>query len=111
VNTCTAKDEEFPVRDLGRVVYSDANIDGGDVELLIEVTYEYEKNDEGVIYMQTLDKNSADFYTNLDAQLQSILNPFVEPVLLKTKIDGAMGVFGSAVLSEAIPFVYPQDHP
>ncbi len=44
-------------------------------------------------------------------QLQAIFNPFVEPVFLTTKIPGAIGVFGSAVLSDPVLFVYPRDNP
>ena len=77
----------------------------------IEVTYEYEKGDSGWIFIQSLDKNSAEFYKDLDDQLQAIQNPFVEPVFINTKIKDAIGVFGSAVLSDSVLFIYPQDHP
>ncbi len=86
-------------------------IDGQKIVMPIEVTYEYEKGDSGWVIMQSLDKNSADFYKQLDDQAQAILNPFVEPVFLNTKIEGAMGVFGSAVLSDSVLFIYPQDNP
>lgn len=111
INTCTAPGEVFPVKDIGRIVFNDDNVDGQKIVMPIEVTYEYEKGDSGWITMQSLDKNSADFYKQLDDQAQAILNPFVEPVFLNTKIEGALGVFGSAVLSDSILFVYPQDHP
>ena len=77
----------------------------------IEVAYEYDKDDEGWVFIQSLDKNSAEFYKDLDEQLQAIFNPFVEPVFINTKINGAIGVFGSAVLSDSVLFVYPRDHP
>ncbi|MBL0110618.1 MAG: hypothetical protein IPP42_07080 [Saprospiraceae bacterium] len=79
--------------------------------LPIEVTFEYDKGDEGWVFIQSLDQNAAAFYKDLDDQLQSIQNPFVEPVFIKTKIPGAVGVFGSAVLSDSVLFVYPRDHP
>ena len=111
VNTCVKKDEEFLVKDVGRIVFSDENSDGKKMRLPIEVSYEYDKGDEGWIFIQTLDKNSAEFYKDLDDQLQAIQNPFVEPVFIKTKIKGAVGVFGSAVLSDSVRFVYPRKNP
>lgn len=44
---------------------------------------------------------------NLDDQLQAIQNPFVESVFINTKIKNAIGVFGSAVLSDPVRFIYP----
>lgn len=112
VNTCVSgPDQKFPVTDIGRIVFSDGNADGQKLVFSIEVTYEYSRGDTGWIYMQTLDKNSAEFYKDLDDQLQAIYNPFVEPVFINTKIPGAIGVFGSAVLSEAVLLIYPRDNP
>lgn len=112
INTCVSgPDEKFPVKDIGRIVFTDENADGQKIVMPIEVTYEYSKGDSGWIFIQSLDKNSAEFYKDLDDQLQAIYNPFVEPVFIKTKIPGAIGVFGSAVLSDSVLFIYPQDHP
>ncbi len=111
VNTCTDANELFPVTDIGRIVFTDENADGQKITMSIEVTYEYEKDDEGWVFIQSLDKNSAEFYKDLDDQLQAIYNPFVEPVFINSKIPGAIGVFGSAVLSDSVLFVYPRDHP
>ena len=110
INTCAGR-SEFPVTDIGRIVFTDENADGQKILMSIEVTYEYDKGDEGLVYIQSLDKNSAEFYKDLDDQLQAIFNPFVEPVFLTTKIPGAIGVFGSAVLSDPVLFVYPRDNP
>ncbi|MBC7827821.1 MAG: DUF4249 domain-containing protein [Chitinophagaceae bacterium] len=112
INTCVSgPDEKFPVTDIGRIVFTDENADGQKILMSIEVTHEYEKGDKGWIFIQSLDRNSAEFYKDLDDQLQAIKNPFVEPVFINTKIPGAMGVFGSAVLSDSVLFVYPRDHP
>ncbi len=111
INTCTSKGELFPVKDVGRIVFTDENADGKTMRLPIEVSFEYKKGDKGWISMQSLDKNSAEFYKDLDDQLQAIQNPFVEPVFIKTKIKGAVGVFGSAVLSDSVLFVYPRKNP
>ena len=112
INTCVSgPNEEFFVKDIGRIVFNDENADGQKIIMSIEVAYEYDKDDEGWVMIQTLDKNSAEFYKDLDEQLQAIQNPFVEPVFLNTKIPGAIGVFGSAVLSDSVLFVYPRDNP
>ena len=111
-NTCVSgPDEKFPVVDIGRIVYTDENADGQKITMSVEVTYEYNKGDSAYVVIQSLDKNSAEFYKDLDDQLQAIYNPFVEPVFINTKIPDAIGVFGSAVLSSAVLFVYPRDNP
>jgi hypothetical protein len=111
INTCAAKGELFPVKDIGRIVFTDENADGKTIKMPIEVAYEYEKGDKGWVFIQSLDKNSAEFYKDLDDQLQAIQNPFVEPVFIKSKIKGAVGVFGSAVLSDSVLFIYPRKNP
>ena len=112
INTCVSGPNElFPVKDIGRIVFTDENADGQKIVMSIEVAYEYEKDDEGWVFIQSLDKNSAEFYKDLDEQLQAIFNPFVEPVFINTKINGAIGVFGSAVLSDSVLFIYPRNHP
>ncbi len=112
INTCVSgPDETFPVKDIGRIVFNDENADGQKIIMSIEVTYEYQQGDSGRVFIQSLDKNSAEFYKDLDDQLQAIQNPFVEPVFINTKIQGAIGVFGSAILSDSVLVVYPRDHP
>jgi hypothetical protein len=112
INTCVSgPDEEFPVKDIGRIVFSDENADGRKIVMPIEVSYEYSKGDSSWVFIQSLDKNSAEFYKDLDDQLQAIYNPFVEPVFINTKIPGAIGVFGSAVLSDSVLFIYPRNNP
>ena len=111
INTCAGTNELFPVTDIGRIVFTDENADGQKIVMSIEVTYEYSRGDNGWIMIQSLDRNSAEFYKDLDEQLQAIYNPFVEPVFINSKIPGAIGVFGSAVLSDSVLFEYPRDHP
>ncbi len=110
-STCTSEGEEFLVTDLGRTIFSDGQQDGKTLEMYVEVSFEYLEGDEATIYMQSLDAESAAFFRELDEQLQSILNPFVEPVFLHSTIEGTLGVFGSAVRSAPVHFVYPQDNP
>ena len=110
INTCVSgPNEKFPVKDIGRIVFNDDNADGQKIVMSIETAYEYKKFDTGWVFIQSLDRNSAEFYKDLDDQLQAIQNPFVEPVFINTKINGAIGVFGSAVLSDSVLFVYPRD--
>ena len=103
--------EMFPVTDIGRTIFSDQNIDGQMLTMPIEVSFEYKEGDSTWVFMQSLDEQTARFYTSLDRQLESILNPFVEPVFIESQITGAIGVFGSAVRSDSILFIYPQDNP
>ena len=110
INTCVSgPNEKFAVKDVGRIVFTDENADGQKIIMSIETAYEYKKNDTGWVFIQSLDKNSAEFYRDLDDQLQAIQNPFVEPVFINTKIKDAIGVFGSAVLSDSVRFIYPRD--
>ena len=110
INTCVSgPNEKFPVKDIGRIVFNDENADGQKIVMSIETTYEYKKFDTGWVFIQSLDKNSAEFYKDLDDQLQAIQNPFVEPVFINTKIKNAIGFFGSAVLSDSVRFIYPVD--
>lgn len=111
INDCTQPDELFFVKDIGRVIFSDEKVDGKMIEMYIEVSYEYLEGDEATVYIQSLDNKSAEFYKNLDEQLVAINNPFVEPIFIETQIEGAIGVFGSGVMSDPILFVYPQDNP
>ncbi|MCF8239139.1 MAG: DUF4249 domain-containing protein [Saprospiraceae bacterium] len=111
INTCVEEDELFFVSDLGRTIFSDFTIDGALFELYLEVSFEYEEGDTATIYMQTLDEHAASFYSDMDKQLESILNPFVEPAFLHSTVQGGLGVFGSAIRSPAVQFIYPQDNP
>ncbi len=110
-NDCT-NGEAFWITDLGRTIFSDVGNDGAILELLAEVSLEYSKGDSTWVTIQSLDARSAAFYQELDDQLITILNPFVEPVFLKSQLaGGAIGVFGSIVPSDSVLFVYPQDNP
>jgi hypothetical protein len=109
---CTVEGELFWVTDLGRTIFSDEGNDGRLLDLLAEVSFEYSEGDSTWITMQSLDKKAALFYKDLDDQLITIVNPFVEPVFLESRITGgAVGFFGSAVLSDSVLFIYPQDNP
>ncbi len=110
-SNCTG-DDKFPVTDLGRSIFNDIGNDGGNLDVLVEVSFEYSQGDSTWVFIQSLDPKAAAFYEELDEQLVTVVNPFVEPLFLKSKIEGgAIGVFGSVVLSDSVLFIYPQDNP
>ena len=57
INNCTQPGELFRVEDIGRVVFSDEKVDGQNIEMYIEVSYEYSEGDEGWVFIQSIDKN------------------------------------------------------
>ena len=108
---CVEENELFFVSDIGRSIFSDHKVDGSYLELFVEVSFEYREGDTATIYLQNLNEQAASFYHDLDEQLQSILNPFVEPAFVHSTIEGGFGVFGSGIKSDPILFIYPRDNP
>jgi hypothetical protein len=106
-STCT-NGSKFRVKEFGRSIYFDKGLDGQAMQFVIEPAFKHKQDDTAYVFVQSLDKNSAEFYDNIDKQKLAQLNPFVEPVFLKTKIEGCIGVFGSAVVSDSLLFVYPE---
>lgn len=106
-STCT-NGAFFYVREFSRSIYFDKGLDGQNMQLVVEPAYGHSQGDTAFVFVQSLDKNSAEFYDNLDKQKLAQFNPFIEPVFLKTKIAGCIGVFGSAVVSDSVLFVYPE---
>ncbi|MBA2612689.1 MAG: DUF4249 family protein [Bacteroidetes bacterium] len=106
-STCT-NGSKFYIHEFGRSIYFDKGIDGQVIEFVTEPAYLHQLDDTAYVFVQSLDKNSAEFYDNLDKQKLAQFNPFIEPVFLKTKIDGCIGVFGSIVVSDSVLFVYPE---
>lgn len=98
----------FRISEFGRSIYFDKGLDGQGMQFVIEPAFKHKANDTAYVLVQSLDKNTAEFYDNIDKQKLAQLNPFVEPVFLKTKIEGCIGVFGSAVVSDSVLFVYPE---
>ena len=108
-STCMADGETYVVEELGRFVYFDTNFDGAPVRFVVEPPYTNRKGDPGVVYIQSLNRDVAEFYDVLDRQRESNINPFIEPVFLDSKIGGAIGVFGAINRSVGFDFVFPQD--
>jgi len=78
------------------------------MQFVVEPAFLHQRDDSAQVFVQSLDKNSAEFYDNLDKQKPAQPNPFAEPVFLKTKIQGCIGFFGSVVLSDSVLFIYPE---
>ncbi len=106
-STCT-NGNKFYVHEFGRSIYFDKGVDGQALEFVTEPAYLHQLDDTAYVFVQSLDKNAAEFYDNLDKQKLAQFNPFIEPVFLKSKIEGCIGVFGSIVLSDSLLFVYPE---
>lgn len=80
------------------------------MELFIEVSFEFQQLYYATLYLQSLDSKSTESYDDLDDQLQPIINPFVEPTFIHSTIDDTLGDFGSALRSDPVQFIYPQEN-
>jgi hypothetical protein len=94
--------------EIGRSVYRDVGQDGQPASFAVEPAFKHWAGAEATVRLETLDPVSADFFDNLDRQKLAQFNPFVEPVFLKTKIAGCLGVFGAVNVSDPALFVYPE---
>ncbi len=101
--------QKYYVKEVGRTIYADKNLDGLPLTFTIEPTYSHKKNDSAYISLQSVDKNIYSFYDNLDKQKLAQFNPFVEPVfVIPGQFRDAIGVFGAYAVSESVLFVYPE---
>ena len=102
--------QKYYVKEIGRTIYPDKNVDGLALTFVFEPNYSHKKNDTAYISLQTVDKNISDFYDNLDRQKLAQFNPFVEPVFIIPGQfgDKAIGVFGAYAVSDSVLFVYPE---
>lgn len=106
-STCT-NGNLFFISEIGRSIFFDKGLDGQDLKIVMEPGYTHQQDDTAYIFIESVDKNTAEFYDNLDKQKLAQFNPFIEPVFIKSKIEGCIGVFGSAVVSDSVLFVYPE---
>lgn len=106
-SSCLGADSTIVV-EVGRFVYFDKNQDGLPIRFVVEPAYKHRIGTKGLVRLQTLDKNAADFFDQLDRQRQANANPFIEPVFLQSNIPGAIGFFGSMNVSEPVEFIYPE---
>lgn len=108
---CIEKGDTILFTEFGRSVYSDNNLTGQDIKLVIEPALTHEVEVVIFVRIQTIDKATFDFYDQLDGQKLAQFNPFVEPVLIKDGQFGkdAKGFFGSMVRSPDVEFEMPLD--
>jgi hypothetical protein len=108
-NTCLGTDT-IHVQEIGRSVYNDQNLDGQQIQIVIEPAYSHKLGLEVTVSIESIDAISADFIDQLDRQKLAQKNPFVEPVFLKDGQFGsrATGFFGNRVRSQFLPFVFPE---
>jgi len=108
VSYCSIGKQNY-ITEIGRTVYSDKNIDGGDMSFVFEPAFLHSQGQVAYILLQSIDKNIYTFYDQLDRQKLAQYNPFVEPVFLKPiQFPDAIGVFGAYSLSDSVLFVYPE---
>jgi hypothetical protein len=95
--------------EIGRTIYTDQYSNGQSSTITFEPAYEHKTNDTTYIQLQTMDKNSFDYYDQLDRQKLGQFNPFVEPSYLKPiQFKDAFGCFGAYSISDSVLFVYPE---
>lgn len=101
--------QKYAVKEIGRSIYPDKNVDGLALTFTFEPNYSHKLNDTAFIRLQTVDKNIYNFYDNLDRQKLAQYNPFVEPVFISPgQFKDAIGVFGAYAVSDSVLFVYPE---
>lgn len=101
--------QKYYVKEIGRTVYTDKNVDGQALTFTFEPNYSHKKGDSSYIRLQSVDKNIFNFYDNLDRQKLAQYNPFVEPVfIIPGQFKDAIGVFGAYAVSDSMLFVYPE---
>jgi hypothetical protein len=106
---CLGKDSLL-VHEIGRSVYTDKGLEGQQITIAVEPAYSHVAGTKGWVYVQSIDKNAADFFDQLDRQKLSQYNPFVEPVFLMAGQFGtnAIGYFSAKKNSPPYLFYYPQ---
>lgn len=101
--------QKYYVKEIGRTIYPDKNVDGLALTFTFEPNFSHKLNDTAYIRLQTVDKNIYNFYDNLDRQKLAQYNPFVEPVFIAPgQFKDAIGVFGAYAVSDSVRFIYPE---
>ncbi|MEO6456271.1 MAG: DUF4249 family protein [Ginsengibacter sp.] len=102
-------DQTYYIKEIGRTIYPDKNVDGLALSFEFEPAYTHQKDDTAYIHLQSVDKNIFNFYNNLDEQKLAQYNPFVEPVFIAPgQFKDAIGVFGAYAVSDSVLFIYPE---
>lgn len=108
---CLSESDTIIFTEIGRSVYSDQNLTGEQIKLIIEPALTHTSIVTIFVRIQTIDKATFEFYDQLDGQKLAQFNPFVEPIFIRDGQFGkdARGFFGSVVRSEAVQFEMPLD--
>ena len=108
---CLEVGDTVMMTEYGRSVYNDKNLQGQQIQLVIEPALEHLVNVEVAVRIQTIDQATYEFYNQLDGQKLAQYNPFVEPVFIKPGQFGkdAVGFFGSIVRSGSVTLIMPPD--
>lgn len=108
-NSCIGHDTIW-IQEKGRSIYSDDNVDGLQLKIVIEPAFTHRAGLPSTIRIQTVDKNMFEFYDQIDKQKLAQLNPFVEPTFLRDGQFGnaAVGFFGCQASSTELPFIFPE---
>lgn len=108
-NGCIGKDTII-VLEQGRSVYTDQNLDGQQMKIVIEPAFSHRNGLKTIVKIQSIDKAMFDFYDQIDKQKLAQFNPFVEPIFLKEGQFGstAIGFFGCRTRSNGKDFVFPE---
>ncbi len=106
---CLGKDT-VTVHEIGRAVFADAGQEGKQISIVVEPAYSHKKGTKGKIFIQSLDKNAYEFFSQLDRQKLAQFNPFIEPVFLQEGQFGgtAIGFFSAKRNSNPVIFIYPE---
>lgn len=106
---CLGKDT-VTVDEIGRAVFDDLGKESKQLSIVVEPAYSHKKGTKGKIFIQSIDKNAYDFFSQLDRQKLAQFNPFVEPVFLQAGQFGnsAIGFFSAKKNSNPLIFVYPE---
>lgn len=108
---CLEEGDTAMITENGRSVYDDKNLQGQEIQLVIEPALTHTVEVMISVRIQTIDKVTFEFYDQLDGQKLALYNPFVEPVFIREGQFGkaALGFFGSIVRSDTAMMVMPID--
>lgn len=108
---CLQEGDTIVFTETGRSVYTDKNLQGQQITLVIEPALTHTVKVTIFVRIQTIDKFTYDFYDQIDGQKLAQYNPFVDPVFIQGGQFGedAFGFFGSIVRSDSVRFEMPLD--
>ena len=108
---CLQEGDTILYTETGRSVYNDENLQGKEIQLVIEPALTHLVKVTVFIRIVSIDKNAYEFYNLIDGQKLAQFNPFVEPVFIFPEqfSSGAIGFFSSIVRSNEMSLEMPPD--